>query len=234
MAMQIVLCVMCVVSAMVFIVTRVKVGKVWGMLTKTIASFMFVLYGLFSLAQISYFKPLAIVFVILGLILGLLGDVLLDLKGTYKEHEAIYLNGGMLCFGLGHVCYLLGAIFVALNVVNMLWPVVVGIVAACVLTPIIYIISKFLLKLNFGKFLWQTLAYTFMLVFMVGFSIFMATQVPQFIIFAGGIVLIFLSDLVLSQNYFAYGKQDDKFLITINHAIYYAGQILMATFLYLF
>ena len=69
---------------------------------------------------------------------------------------------------------------------------------------------------------------------MVGFSIYLAVLAQEFIIFAGGIILIFLSDLVLSQNYFLEGKENDKFLIIVNHALYYAGQILMATFLYLF
>lgn len=234
MTMQIILCVLTVVSAVAFILTRVTKGGAWGILTKTLASLMFVAYGVFSLVNVSYFKPLALAFIIMGLIFGLIGDVVLDLKVVYKEHEAIYLNAGMLSFALGHICYLLGAVFIAANVFNLLWPLLTGLIAAVVLTPIIYVVSKFVLKLNFGKFLWQTLAYTFVLVFMVGFSIYMAVLAQEFIIFAGGIILIFLSDLVLSQNYFAEGKANDKFLIIVNHALYYAGQILMATFLYLF
>lgn len=234
MAMQISLCVLTVISVILFLAMRVTKGGVWGILTKTLASFMFVLYGVFSLTQISYFKPIAIAFIILGLVCGLIGDVVLDLKVSYPEHNSYYLNTGMLSFAVGHVFYLLGAIFFTANIFNLMWPVLTGVIAAVVLTPIIYVISKFVLKLNFGKFLWQTLAYTFILVFMVGFSIYMAVLAQEFIIFAGGIILIFLSDLVLSQNYFAEGKQNDKFLIIVNHALYYAGQILMATFLYLF
>ncbi len=234
MTMQIILCVLTVIAAVAFITTRTTVGGAWGILTKTIASVMFVAYGVFSLVQVTYFKPLALAFIILGLIFGMIGDVVLDLKVVYKEHQSIYLNAGMLSFGLGHICYMLGAIFIAGNVFNLMWPVLTGVIAAVVLTPIIWVVSKYVLKLNFGKFLWQTLAYTFILVFMVGFSIYLAVLAQEFIIFAGGIILIFLSDLVLSQNYFLEGKENDKFLIIVNHALYYAGQILMATFLYLF
>lgn len=234
MALQICLCLLVVASAALFIVLRTTKGGVWGIVSKTLASLLFVVYGIFSLTQVTYFKPLAFCFIFMGLICGLVGDILLDLKFVYKEHSAHYLNAGMLSFGIGHLFYLGGAIVFSGQVFNLTWPLLTGLIAAICLTPVVYLISKFVMKLNFGKFLWQSLIYTFVLLFMSAFSIYMAVLAQEFIIFMGGILLIFMSDLVLSTTYFGENKEHDKFLIIVNHALYYAGQILMATFLYLF
>ena len=97
----------------------------------------------------------------------------------------------------------------------------------CIITIIIACFGEKLLKLNFGDYRYQTYAYTFILSFMSVFSVAVACFKPVFLIFALGIVFIFLSDLVLSKQYFG-GKQDCKVLTTLNHAIYYAGQIAIA------
>jgi hypothetical protein len=47
-----------------------------------------------------------------------------------------------------------------------------------------------------------------------------------------GMVLFFLSDVVLSFQYFG-GKIDDKKLIVVNHALYYAAQIILVAVLFL-
>ncbi len=234
MALQISLCVLVLISVITFICLRITKSGVIALLAKTVASMLFVAYGVFSLVNVTYFKPIAVCFILMGLLCGLIGDIVLDLKVIYPEHDKIYLNAGMVSFGIGHVFYLLGAIFFSAKVFNLMWPLLIGVIVAVVLTPVIYFVSTRVLKLNFGKFLVQTLAYTFVLLFMCGFSVYMSILAQEFIIYAGGILLIFISDLVLSMNYFGKDKQDDKFLVITNHALYYAGQILMATFLFLF
>jgi len=64
------------------------------------------------------------------------------------------------------------------------------------------------------------------LTFMVAFSFSIAIFVPIFWVFASGMLLFFLSDLVLSMQYF--GGKTQKSLIYINHILYYAAQILIA------
>ena len=86
--------------------------------------------------------------------------------------------------------------------------------------------------LEFGKFKWQSMLYAFVLVFMSAFTIYLACLQIEFIIMAVGITLFLLSDLVLSMQYFG-GKTEDKFLTIVNHGLYYAAQILVATFLFL-
>lgn len=232
MAVQICLCALAILTAILFIVVRVLKGGVWGILTKTLASFCFVLYGVFSFTQITWFN-VGSVFIIMGLVCGLIGDVLLDLKYVYKEHDGIYLNSGMISFGVGHVFYFIGTILFCSKVINLLLPILIALAIAVVLTPIIYFISK-KMGLKYGKFMWQTIAYCFILTFMSAFTIYLACLKLEFLIIAGGITLILLSDLVLSMQYFGENKSNDKFLTIVNHGLYYAGQILIATFLFLF
>ena len=62
-------------------------------------------------------------------------------------------------------------------------------------------------------------------------SVIIGVYEPIFFIFASGIVLVLLSDLVLSMMYFG-GKQDNKVLCVINHVLYYIGEILVMAFLF--
>lgn len=231
MAVQICLCALAVLSAALFIIVRVTKGGALGILTKTFASFCFLLYGVISLTQSSFFSS-ASVFIILGLVCGLIGDIVLDLKYVYKEQNDIYLNGGMLSFSVGHVFYFVGTIILSQPVVNLLAPILVAAGVSAVMTPATYFISK-KMGLDFGKFLWQSMGYCFILNFMTAFTIYLAVLQFEFIILACGMALFLLSDLVLSMQYFG-GKTEDKLLTIVNHGLYYAAQILIATFLFLF
>lgn len=230
MAVQISLCVLAVLTTILFIFVRVTKGGAQGILTKTLASFCFVLYGVFSFTQAAVFN-VGSVFIIMGLVCGLIGDIVLDLKYVYKEQNDIYLNSGILAFAIGHAFYFVGAILYCYETINLLLPILVAVGISAVLTPIIYLISK-KMGLEFGKFKWQSMLYAFVLVFMSAFTIYLACLQIEFIIMAVGITLFLLSDLVLSMQYFG-GKTEDKFLTIVNHGLYYAAQILVATFLFL-
>ena len=232
MAVQIIMCVLAVLTAGLLILIRVTKGGSWGIVLKTLASFCFVLYGLLSYTQITWFSKGSI-FIIVGLLCGLIGDIILDLKYVYRESNDIYLNTGMLAFGVGHIFYFVGTVLISESVVKLWLPIVVALSIAAVLTPVIYFVSKRLMGLDYGKFAWQSMIYCFILTFMSAFTIYLACLHLEFLILAAGVTMILLSDLVLSTQYFG-GKVDDKFCTIVNHAVYYAGQILIATFLYLF
>ena len=232
MAVQIIMCVLAVLTAGLFILIRVTKGGTWGIVLKTLASFCFVLYGMLSYTQITWFSKGSI-FIIVGLLCGLIGDIILDLKYVYRESNDIYLNTGMLAFGVGHIFYFVGTVLISESVVKLWLPIVVALSIAAVLTPVIYFVSKRLMGLDYGKFAWQSMIYCFVLTFMSAFTIYLACLQLEFLILAAGVTMILLSDLVLSTQYFG-GKVDDKFCTIVNHAVYYAGQILIATFLYLF
>ena len=218
-----------------FLVVRVTKGGPLGVVTKALASFSFLALALIGASE-NGFTTFAL-FIILGLICGLIGDIVLDNKVVYKEHENTYLNAGILSFGIGHIFYFVAATIVAViineatgtsfSTISML----ISLGVSVVLSSIIMMLAK-PLKLDFGKFFYQSLAYSLALTFMASYSIFLAVKITCLWTFAVGMALFFISDLILSTQYFG-GKQDNKLLIVLNHATYYAAQILIAITLFL-
>lgn len=216
--------VLCVLLASAFIVVRVTKGGMTALYLKALASVGFVGLGLVMFFGYSPANWKSI-FVILGLVMGLVGDVLLDFKVVQKEKSDTFLNWGMLAFGVGHMFYF---IYLVLKLPEFnVWGLIIAIgVAALITFAIIKFIAP-LMKLDFGKFKWQSAAYSFVLSFVMLYAITCAVLTPSFWLIALGLSLIFVSDLILSTMYFG-GKQDDKLLCILNHGIYYLGQIAIA------
>lgn len=216
--------VLCVLLAALFIVVRVLRGGMTALYLKALASVGFVGLGLVMFFGYSPANWKSI-FVILGLVMGLVGDVLLDFKVVQKEKSDTFLNWGMLAFGVGHIFYF---IYLVLKLPEFnVWGLIIAIgVAALITFAIIKFIAP-LMKLDFGKFKWQSAAYSFILSFVMLYAITCAILSPSFWLIALGLGLIFVSDLILSTMYFG-GKQDDKLLCILNHGIYYLGQIAIA------
>ena len=210
-----------------FIIVRVVYGGVYGLLTKIVASLALVVT---AIVFTTFEGTIASGIIAIGLLFGLIGDILLDLKVIYPEHNNAYLNSGMLAFGLGHICYILAMIMYIGPEYDSLsaagWAGLGGIF----ITPIIiFVASK--MGLNFGKFLYQTIVYSFLLSFVTVFSIILAFTMTSMWILAVGFALFLLSDLILSLQYFG-GKQDNKLLIITNHAFYYIAQIIILCFIF--
>lgn len=216
--------ILCVLLASAFIVVRVTKGGMTALYLKALASVGFVGLGLVMFFGYSPANWKSI-FVILGLVMGLVGDVLLDFKVVQKEKSDTFLNWGMLAFGVGHMFYF---IYLVLKLPEFnVWGLIIAIgVAALITFAIIKFIAP-LMKLDFGKFKWQSAAYSFILSFVMLYAITCAIISPSFWLIALGLGLIFVSDLILSTMYFG-GKQDDKLLCILNHGIYYLGQIAIA------
>ncbi len=222
-----------IILMLLFVAFRLTRGGVVGLYTKTIASLAFVVLGLYG----AYASGLTIiaVFMLLGLIFGMLGDIVLDLKVVYSGDKEKHLNAGMLCFGAGHIMYFIAlSIFVVnsfalYNRITTLLLVPLGI--ALLITTLIMFLAKPLLKLDFGNFKIQTALYTFALTFMTAYAFVAGYYVNKILLFAVGLLFIFLSDLVLSNQYFG-GKQNSKVLTAVNHILYYLGQILIALMIY--
>lgn len=224
--------VVCVALAVLFIVIRAKNGAcVRGVMAKTSASFAFVLTGAYALTQLGASIG-DFILILLGLICGLIGDILLELKVVYKDDANIYLPYGMLAFGLGHILY-----FTAINLIldtkniETTVPFMIAVGIACVGTILIIALSKKVMKLDFGEFFIHSTLYTFILIFVTAFAVILAFSMPSLFIMAGGLFAILVSDMVLSLQYFG-GKQDSKTLHILNHSIYYLGQILIAVFIF--
>lgn len=224
---------MCVIFVCLFLIVRIKKGGVFGLLTKILASLMFVITSLYGLMK----NPYIITFLVcIGLILGMIGDIILDLKVIYKQDNDIYLNSGIASFGIGHIFYISALILcmTQIGVFELYKPLCIGIAGSIVLSIIILSMTK-LMKLNFGKFFWQSAIYTLLLVTLSCLSVIFAIwyNITHLWLLAIGGILILISDLILSLNYFG-GKENNKILIILNHLIYYIGQILIACFVLFF
>lgn len=236
MALKIILIVLASLFTGLFLFARVTKGGLYGLLTKIVASLGFMAIAICG--AVLYFPSVSSLFIVFGLLFGLVGDIVLDLKVIYKEHNDVYLNAGMLSFGLGHVCYFVALFTYVSNHIMykssslpMYIPILVGVGVAVILSLGVLFSTK-KLKLDFGKFFFQSVGYTILLTNLSAISICLATfyGIGLLWLFGMGATLILVSDLILSLNYFG-GKPDDKLLVFLNHLIYYAGQILIATFL---
>lgn len=225
--LQIILLCVCSMFALIFIIIRAKFGGLGAFLLKTLASFGLVASAFISIAYSPVLADnrLILSLIGIGLLLGMIGDMVLDLKVIY-DNDRIYLNSGMLSFGLGHLAYFSAFSLFAISLnCDLLMPILVSAGCAIVLTIAIVLSSK-KMQLNFGNFLWQTVAYTFILTFMSAYTLILSIIGGANWLAFVGMILFFLSDIVLSLQYFG-GKLHNKWLIVINHTLYYAAQIII-------
>ena len=241
--LEIILLVLCVAFAAGFIVARVKVGGKLGLITKTVASFGFVASAIFGLMVSDAIEQSkwAMGLIAIGLLCGMVGDIILDLKVIYPNNDNYYLNTGMASFFVGHVFYIVAfSLLVVANISSYssnvqifgcIIPLLISFGVAAVLTLVITFSSK-LMGLNFGKFKWQTVGYTFILSCSMVYTLVLAIMGGDMWLSFVGMALFFLSDVVLSLQYFG-GKLDSKVLIAVNHGLYYAAQITILAVLFL-
>ena len=179
-----------------------------------------------------------------GLVLGLIGDILLDFKiflanRSYegaKRDADIMTFAGMAAFGLGHVLYIVATVMrFPDQQMRLLWSALAAVGAVC----LIFGVAVFLLKMKFGKFLLPSIGYAFLLCWFIALSAWqLASGVSTAsILLLVGSILFIVSDLILSMTYFSkpedYAKPgplnpESKLMIVANHATYYFAQFLIA------
>ena len=208
------------VALAVYIPEKIKGYTVKAVLKKSIVSLLFIAVAVAAGAHTRLAQ-----FVILGLVCGLLGDIWLDLKYVYPQHDDIYTYAGFAVFGLGHILYVTGLIIryggglfliasFALSVVGAIGNDLMG--------------TK-VMKLKFGKMRPVVLVYAFLLfctVFVSG-GLLLKNGGTTLLLFFIGSILFAASDLILSGTYFGEGKERPVDLIS-NYVCYYAAQFLIA------
>ena len=235
------------VLTVVFLAARVTIAtrnKSYGVLTtmlKALASLGFIAIAVTAIYMGGIngtgLHVRSAIFIVAGLVMGLIGDIVLDLKVVYygEKEEDVYLTSGMVSFGIGHIFYFV-AILLYFTSSIVSWAII-GIciaVAAVVAFGMVFGGTKFM-GFNFGKFTIHSICYAFLLLFMgaLGIAVWVkgAGANPHVPVFSIGMILFLLSDVVLTQMYFG-GKPRDKTLCVINHALYYAAQIMIASFVF--
>jgi len=211
------------IALTLFLIARDRKGSVQALLIKTLTSFLFISVAFTSFMinpnpDVATFAML----IMMGLICGLIGDIVLDLKIMYRESSSLYQQGGMVAFLVGHLYYLAAlVIYFGFN-----WmPVVI----ALVLAVIIGLVSRFILKFNFAEHTIITYAYSFFLSYMMTQACYAAITrgfTACTVLLAAGAILFLLSDLVLVMTY--YDNKDSRPFIAVNHILYYAAQYSIA------
>lgn len=217
--MKILLAVLCLAIMSVFIYYEKKEKYVLAVILKGLASLMFVLLGYWCASNTgnSEFAK----YVKIGLILGLIADILLNLRFVFKIKGKIVFLVGILVFLSGHILYLC-ALIPSVN--NVILPLIIGILLTAVIIKWIFtqIEAAKAFKI-FGVF------YIGAIVIMNCFAFANLLQDmsnTRYIIFTIGAIAFLISDIVLILNTF--GKTTKFSLRITNLSLYYIGQLLIA------
>ncbi|MDY0278685.1 MAG: lysoplasmalogenase family protein [Acholeplasma sp.] len=162
-----------------------------------------------------------ILFIGLGLICGLLGDLFLEVQYFYEEKKHVQILYGMAAFFIGHVFYILAiSALIGFNLISIL----VGLVFTLLIA-----VGGEVLKMDFGILRFPSYLYTFIIFTMVGQAFFLAysNNFNSFsLILMIGAILFGVSDLILAPIYF---KNEKRVTFSIlNLSAYYIAQMLIA------
>lgn len=209
-----------------FMIKCNKQRSVEGVFIKNFASIFFILTAVLGTYLNPEFWQFGVT-VIVGGAIGMLGDIYLDQKWVYPEHDNQYLKMGFLTFGIGHFFYI-GGMFnqLGFTVKDIPIPAIIA-----VLVTVVNLILEKLTKQDYGKMRLIVCVYTLVLSFMMGTAFWAAIQTKQvaYIVYFIGGALFLLSDVILSPMYFAIAKDKNTPVnFVLNHATYYIGQYLIA------
>ena len=220
-----------VVLLFFFLKEKVKAYSVKAVTFKVAASICFVGVAAVSLFAKGY-HALSIC-VTLGLFFGVLGDIWLDFKYVFKEHDKIFTYAGFIMFALGHACYISGMYLEFFNGQSPLYivlPLVGGLLISIsnlfIAKPMKLDYSGYkVISIIYGFFLFSMTLSSLSLSIMMGFN-----NATLIMMFAGGL-LFTISDLILSGTYFGKGKERPVDIIT-NSVTYYLAQFVIALALF--
>ncbi len=215
------------IVTIVFLILRVQVGGLKAMFVKAMASACFIATAFVAFAMNKDHFEYGVL-MILGFIFSLMGDIWLDLKYVYKQHQHIYTYAGFMCFIMGHI-FFIPAIFS--EYAEMKW----WYIPATLLASVIFMVCTLALEkpmgLKYGRFKPITGVYAVFLsttMFAAINGVLFCGANKEFITLIAGSVLFTLSDLVLSNIYFKEGG-NTKVNVLVNHILYYAAQFTFAS-----
>ncbi|MGD9886729.1 MAG: lysoplasmalogenase family protein [Bacilli bacterium] len=207
---------------LVYLLFYYRLGSKIILFLKMVTSFGFVLIGFINLKEAEI--PQIANTVLLGLVLGFLGDFVLGLRRVYRNRKKEFFYGGLLLFFLGHVIYMIA--FFQLKSGSLL----MSILLALVLLLLVYTVSvKNNIDYQQAKIpvIVYMAASTFLLA-LVFTSLISQYSLLKLVIFVGAFSFVF-SDFFLSFLYFKKMERSNiRFLKALNIITYYLGQTLFA------
>lgn len=231
-------------ALIVFMIKCNKQRSVVGVFNKNIVSLFFIAVAFFGILKALGEENHSVVqyglFLMFGLVFGMLGDIYLDQKWVYPEHEKQYLYAGFITFLIGH-CFYIFAIFRKLSEYVKLEAkhfLIAAAVAAAV--DIGNLILEKPTKQHYGSYKAIVSVYTFFVAGTLGATIAAAISTAgteafvPFLVYAIGALLFLVSDIILSPMYFGDGSKNTPANFVLNHLTYYVGQYMFALTIVLF
>ncbi len=218
----ILLCILGMAIQAAFIAVEHREKYVGAVCLKGSASLVFIIIGIIAYAAAgdkSFAKP-----VLIGLFLGGIGDVFLNLRFVFEKIGQKIFLVGIAAFLAGHVLYLAALIP---RSENLLVCIIIGVIVAAAILA--YIFKTMEVKLAFKIF---GIFYIGAVVLMTAVAIGNLIACPTIArwLYAIGAVLFTVSDVVLIFNTFG---SETKFSLRItNLSLYYLGQLLIANSLF--
>jgi len=209
-----------------YIIFKCKNYDLKELFLKISISFLFVLLALVVSYKSNKFNVFNLL-IIIGLLLGLLGDIFLDLKYIDTTRTKGYTYGGFISFGIGHILFIIAMLL-------MYGTSIPFIILAIILTIILSIATILLekpLKLKYGEYKIISFLYALCLFGSLSFSLFLNIsnrfQITSLNMLFIGFVLFVISDLVLSGTFFGENKERPIDFI-LNYITYYGAQFTIA------
>lgn len=216
-----------IISVSIYLYEKIKAYTVKSVIIKIICSLLFITSGIYFLSNRNgHILP---IFILPGLISGMLGDIFLDLKYVHPEHNKEYTYAGFIAFGVAHILNITGLFLeffdVSMNTLFVILPfvfgVIMGLITIFIEKPMQLSYKSYkLIVFIYGLFLFSDVGVSFSLYASSGF-----TNNTLLMIFIGE-ALFAISDLVLSSTYFGENHEKPIDLIT-NISLYYIAQNLI-------
>lgn len=228
MAVQISLCIFAILTSVLCVAASGGKSDEFKTVTKTLAGLAIVMYGLFSLIQIMVFN-VGMVFIIMGLVLFLTSNILSHPR-LCSNH--IFAKFNFANVNLAYLSYFIGVIlFATFYGIDLFAPILTAVCIAVLLALLLTLAGNKLKLLN--CFIKQSVFNLFIITLLFTLSFYLVFININFLIIAIGVLLLLISSLI-SFMQILQNRTIDKFLSIINSSLYYSGQILIATSLFLF
>lgn len=223
-----------IIAVIIFCFNRKAVVPLNTVVLKGVASILLVFTALFAFIGNPDCPDYLGACTVAGACMGMIGDIVLDLKYTYSKDSDKFLRMGFISFLIGHIFYYISLIAAyGAEIENFLHSLCAGVVVF-----VFVVFSEKIMKIKFGKFKWITAVYMGVVGLTVGlgFSYILSDRNTHTIMFFVAMILFLLSDMLLSGLYFGTREKDKKnqVAITFNHIFYYSAQYLIAASLILY